>query len=104
MTDLPTDVAAKMAYIAERGEYYSDWCDEAADEIARLRAECEALRADAERYMWLKDARRLYLGPIVCDRHKKGWRYVIADIRSSVPRHIDTLDAAIDAARKGSEG
>jgi hypothetical protein len=31
---------------------------EASDEITRLRAECEALRMDAERYRWLRDAVR----------------------------------------------
>lgn len=30
-------------------------CQEAADEITRLRAEAEALRKDAERYRWLKE-------------------------------------------------
>ena len=33
-------------------------CHEAADEIARLRAEVEALRKDAERYRFIRDADR----------------------------------------------
>jgi hypothetical protein len=63
-------------------------------------AALESILADALRYRWLTDARRLYLGPIVGTRNGKGGqRYIIGDVHAGVPRNIETLDAAIDAAR-----
>lgn len=57
----------------------------AADEIDRLRAEVAALRADAERYRWLR-------------ARKPGGTYRIAGL---LYREGDAnFDAAIDAARK----
>ena len=75
---------------------------ECALEINRLKAECERLRADAERYRWLRDNN---YDRTVCQIHtikhwyephsKTGepteWR-----VRLRGPRN---LDAAIDAAR-----
>lgn len=59
---------------------------EAADEITRLRAEVEALRADAERYRWLRATTNTAT-------NSKGERI---DVRN-MP---DRWDAAIDKARK----
>lgn len=56
------------------------------DEITRLRAEVEALRADAERYRWLRATTNTAT-------NSKGERI---DVRN-MP---DRWDAAIDAARK----
>jgi hypothetical protein len=55
-------------------------------EIERLRAENEALRADAERYRWLRDSEWDQ------SRHPSVWE--------AVTNECDYMDAAIDEARK----
>jgi len=57
-------------------------------DINRLRAECDALRADAERYRFLRDNR--------VDENDEGEKYITfyCDFE-----HYDDVDAAIDAAR-----
>ena len=60
--------------------------EKAASEIDRLRAEVERLRADAERYRWLRE--QDWIDGAISDVH---------DIDCKDPQ---TLDAAIDAARR----
>jgi hypothetical protein len=68
--------------------------ERAADEIERLRSECDALRKDADRYRWLR---------------QQGWGHrgmCVAEKSSSIRLgygilEFEQLDAAIDAARKG---
>jgi hypothetical protein len=76
--------------------------------IARLTAERDAARADAERYRWLRDTRRLHLGPVVhmgATRARKGMRYILTSASmGGAPEGVETLDEAIDAAIRASEG
>ena len=76
-------------------------CLEAADELTRLRAEVEALRADSLRYKWL--ANRV----LACDYgdnnapgEQIGWR-IRGDLKAdSEPFMLGaSIDTAIDAAR-----
>ena len=73
----------------------------------RAEADLAAARADAERYRWLRDTRRIALGPIVGQRPamgESGCRYVIAHGSiARVAHDIETLDAAIDAALAGEK-
>lgn len=66
-----------------------------ADEIARLRAEAEALRVDAERYRWLRHADM----DGVCVVDVNVW--LDFDIADCEQIDGEKLDAAIDAARGG---
>lgn len=80
-----SDIALQMADELDRlGSQYDS---EIAAELRRLVAENDALRADAERYRWLRDNTTNY-GLTQEDgyggRELKGW---------------EELDAAIDAAR-----
>ena len=63
-------------------------------ELTRLRAECDALRADAERYRWMRQCAR------ATSEHWGGrWSLVI---EGPAPESNDapaSIDAAIDAAR-----
>ena len=80
-----TALAAALAaeYERGRGEREQD-----ADEIERLRAERDALRADALRYRWLRDS-----------HPADGTLWVAFDIPPRVrSRRLESLDAAIDAA------
>lgn len=61
-----------------------EWAGEAAKEVVRLKAEVEALRADAERYRWLRD--ECTDGDIRAGLGYIGWEE-------------NSIDAAIDAAR-----
>jgi hypothetical protein len=62
-----------------------------ADEFERLRAEVDALRADAERYRWLTE-----------DHDSKEMRNRCLEILSRMPvMSYSAACAAIDAARKG---
>ena len=65
------------------------------DELTRLRAECDALRADAERYRWLRECAR------ATSEHWGGrWSLVIegpAPESNALPAGID---AAIRARRE----
>ena len=61
---------------------------EAADEIERLTAENAALRADAERYRWLRSAKTGK--PVVCTTADSAWNAWLNTVE---------LDNAIDAAR-----
>ena len=60
-------------------------CVQAAAELRRLHAECEALRADAERYRWLRDPANAY---------RDEWNY-FGPYSSAAE-----IDAVIDAARE----
>lgn len=65
----------------------NQWASSAAAELRRIHAECDALRADAERYRWLRENAadyRLTQKDGYGGRELRGW---------------DELDAAIDAAR-----
>lgn len=68
-------------------------CDEAADLIDRLTAERDALRADADRYRYLRDV----WGGVQSITHTGEHRAQIST--PSWRGDFDTLDAAIDAAR-----
>ena len=99
MTDL---VARLRSHVACEGGDLAD-VEQAADELARLRAEVEALRADAERYRWLRANNAHYL-------HNRAWLNSVTatkdgpcDIFSAdeVPALLDAeVDRRIDAARK----
>lgn len=65
---------------------------QAADEIERLRAEVEALREDAERYRWLRQANDGWHWQV-----SKRWRDGMIQIGDPDNRY---LDAVIDAARR----
>ncbi len=70
---------------------------EAADEIERLTAERDALRADAERWRWWRN-----FWPALC-RIEVAWFVGLDLSRTHVqgPNDMDAVtDAAIDAARK----
>jgi hypothetical protein len=70
----------------------------AVNEIRRLRAELKALRADAERYRWLRnDAKNTDVTQPIVVRGYDG----PAGNYFNEPLWDDELDAAIDAARKG---
>jgi len=62
-----------------------DVADAAAAELRRLHAECESLRADAERYQWLRDPANAY---------RDEWNY-FGPYSSEAE-----IDAVIDAARE----
>jgi hypothetical protein len=69
-----------------------------ADEFERLRAEVDALRADAERYRWLRnDAKNTDVTQPIVVRGYDG----PAGNYFNEPLWDDELDAAIDAARTG---
>ena len=67
-------------------------CDEAADELSALRAERDALRADAERYRWLRH------DDMISDWEAKG---IVSLYSGPDYTRLDgqALDNAIDAAR-----
>ena len=66
--------------------------DAAAAELRRLHAECDALRADAERYRWLRD---IDTGP------SQIWELISDDAQPPYMtlKSGNILDATIDAAR-----
>ncbi len=78
MSDIDCDAAAEAASY----EYVMDCKDE---EIARLRAEADALRKDAERYRWLRD-----------QHASEGRSFHVREPNSEVVSR--NLDFAIDAA------
>jgi|JI10StandDraft_1071094.scaffolds.fasta_scaffold438353_2 hypothetical protein len=88
MTDL---VARLRSHVACEGGDLAD-VEQAADEITRLRAEVEALRADAKRYKFLRDDFSP-MGMNIDGNH--AWAY-----RRNATLKGPNLDAAIDAARK----
>lgn len=72
------------AALSTRGAYAGKWDSQQAQEVRKLRAQCDALRRNSERYIWLRDNHEINpkAGTIcyeVCGRH---W------------------DAAIDAAMR----
>ena len=73
-----------------------------ADFARQLERELADALVDAERYRWLRDTNRLYLGPPIGRAGRdKQVRYIIsATGLGHCDAQIDTLDAAIDAARK----
>lgn len=77
------------------GDFSVLW--EAANALRRLQAENEALRADAERYRWLRDPKRLNEGADVGDLYVG----VESDERWGLAG--PDADAAIDAAMKESK-
>jgi hypothetical protein len=71
-------------------------CVQAAAELRRLDAEVEALRKDAERYRWLREADP-DAGPAVLQHEMNSWgKWFYVSINQ------EALDAAIDAAMKGA--
>lgn len=103
----PEPLALRLASILQAGEnFYGEstlWFDsklaeaagDAADELRRLVAEVESLRADAERYRWLRDD--LDSDWAICE-----WSSSDSDgigyYRDA--RAANVVDAAIDSARK----
>ena len=72
--------------LTTRGAYAGRWNSNQAESVRHLRAERDALRADAERYRWLRN-----------NPQWLGWEH---DFR---PDEVDReIDAAIDAAMKGT--
>ena len=72
--------------LTTRGAYAGRWNSNQAESVRQLRAERDALRADAERYRWLRN-----------NPQWLGWEH---DFR---PDEVDReIDAAIDAAMKGT--
>lgn len=88
-SDAYHDEVNRLADLGEReGRRYAD---ELAQERKRLTAELEALRADAERYRWL--------------REKATWYHCYITntmkLQEKFSADVNGLDAAIDAAREG---
>ena len=79
-------------YLAKHGPTKA--AEDAAKKHAKLRAECEAMRADAERYRWLASKARK---DTAYDRYGNGAAWSIGFFAAN-GRHA--LDAAIDAARE----
>ena len=79
-------------------------CQLAADEIDRLRAELAELRADAERYRWLRDNRVGTVAPeeIVTTHMELTFTWYSPTWENGERQDPVSLDAAIDRAR-GSE-
>ena len=77
------DIVKSVAVVLH-GEGYSD--------TSKLAHEVEALKADAERYRWLRDS---YWNIVT---HEDVWNAI-----EYCPRGADQLDAAIDAAKGGAE-
>ena len=106
----PTDLIKRLRETASKG--VSVWGDlqmEAAKEIEILTAERDALKADAERYRWLRDAsgRTPDYAPTATLSNGGGWevRYEFhGDRLKPTILYVDGrhLDAAIDAAMKGT--
>ena len=78
--------ALRLADALEQDPMPMGWYLEAAAELRRLSAENETLRADAERYRWLRDH-----GDSGCTQKDGYGGYEL--------RMGEELDAAIDAAR-----
>lgn len=87
--------------------------DEAAAELRRLHAENEALRADADRYRWLRDEGFAF-ADVDLGIDQDGDSLVSYRIRFHLPEPANSkfdddewtghdIDAAIDAARKGGK-
>lgn len=83
-----TDIVERLRYAADSRP--GGICEEAADEIERLRAEVERPRADAERYRWLRDNGTVSTTIRLSGDH---------DPRIDIGMRPLGLDAAIDAAR-----
>ena len=92
------DTALRLVYKFEVEGFLQDhrfaqnqWCSQASAELRRLVAEVEALRADAERYRWLRDVPSSDWA--ICEWDDLNHCYVREG------RKPDVVDAAIDAAR-----
>jgi len=94
-----SDIVERLRTRPTGDPYLHMMVHEAADEIERLRAEVAGLREDAERYRWLRD-------PHNQDCHSVGKcapgieRYEAIDWLYDDELDV-SIDAAIDAARKG---
>ena len=87
-----TTVAVRMADDLRQGHF--EMATFAADELCRLSAENDALRADAERYRWLRDRSTFYhtrQNTAEGERYVTAWRVVTGGSDFCI-------DAAIDAA------
>ena len=74
----------------------------AAEELRRLEAECEQLRADAARYQWLRSSKFIWSDFAYIrgfDRKVVGIEFQWFETDAKKPNKED-LDAAIDAAMK----
>ena len=68
-------------------------------QLAAQAKEANALLEDAERYRWLRDTRRLVLGPVVGRTDQ--YRYILASSSLGYCKpDVGSLDAAIDSAIK----
>ena len=84
-----TDTQKPEALALRLADAYDEIDYETATELRRLHAENEALRADAERYRWLR--------AVLADRSGKGKSHWICCIPEGCS---EDLDIAIDAAMK----
>jgi hypothetical protein len=92
MNEQPT--ALRLADALEVRGFLGTLAWNAADELRRLHAEVEALRADAERYRWLRGNAR------ATSEHWGGrWSLVIEGPAPGGNAPAASIDAAIDAAR-----
>ena len=83
---------AEASLVSSDAAYYA--MRRAAAELRRLHAECDALRADAERYRWLRQCAR------ATSEHWGGrWSLVIEGPAPGSNDAPASIDAAIDAAR-----
>lgn len=100
------DAIATIATLRDELKAVTAHCDGLVDEAATLRAEVEGLRADAERYRWLKHKAP---GEIVFDHINDDHRFELYVPFDGNPIDNDKesnarLDAAIDAAKADKEG
>ena len=86
MSDLPERLRRLYAWNG------TNHVQEAADEIERLRAEVDALRADARRWRFSRDNNLTYFVPT------KHWRLTNADGNVVAEGFAENYEVAIDAA------
>ena len=88
------DLEIELAAIQRVAEQYQDEAGKLTHELAQARAECERLRADAERYRWLRDNALGMDSVADPDNMVQVWHGTDPALQS----YGKTLDAAIDAA------
>lgn len=96
---------ADLEAMHERGTLKRGHIDEMLSELRRLYAENESLRADAERYRWLRETRFIwsdfsYISGVHPTTVGIEFRWFATD--SKKPTR-DDLDKAITAAKRGGE-